>query len=73
VRNYGKSPLVVWCQPILNVPKVNKKSKLCDITCKMGFHRNMKFRHVSKIENRLKGARNDQRNNEKETDNLYKG
>jgi len=48
VRNSGKRPLVVWCQLIFIVPKVNKKSKLCDMIWKMGFLRNMKFRHVSK-------------------------
>ncbi len=48
MRNCGKRPLVVWWQFIFNVPKVNKKSKLCDITWEMGFHRNMKFCHVSK-------------------------
>ncbi len=48
VRNCGKRPLVVWWELIFNVPKVNKKSELSDMIWKMGFLRNMKFRHVSK-------------------------
>ncbi len=32
----------------LMFPKINKKSKLCDMIWKMGSLRNMKFRHVSK-------------------------